>query len=80
MALTWTILTSRFPSLTRPRSGRDQTFILYSGNVKILKGKRKTNSVVFSQFFSPTFVLTPRVNATVFGPRQPLLALIINIL
>ena len=79
MALTWTILTSRFPSLTGPRSGRDQTFILYSGNVKILKGKRKTNSVVFLNF-SPTFALMPRVNATVFGPRQPLLALMINIL
>ena len=79
MALTWTILTSRFPSLTGPRSGRDQTFILYSGNVKILKRKRKTNSVVFLNF-SPTFALMQRVNATFFGPRQPLLALIINIL
>ena len=47
MALTWKILTSRFPSLTGPRSGRDQTFILYSGNGKIVKDKRKTISVVF---------------------------------
>lgn len=79
MALTWKILTSRFPSLTGPRSGRDQTFILYSGNVKILKEKGKPTALFFS-IFSPTFALMPRVNATVFGPRQPLLALIINIL
>ena len=79
MALTWTILTSRFPSLTGPRSGRDQTFILYSGNVKILKEKGKPTALFFS-IFSPTFALMPRVNANVFGPRQPLWALIINIL
>ena len=51
MALTWTILTSRFPSLTGPLSGRDQTFILYSGNGKIVEDKRKTISVVFLHFF-----------------------------
>ena len=51
MALTWKMLTSRFPSLTGPRSGRDQTFILYSGNGKIVEDKRKTISVVFLHFF-----------------------------
>ena len=46
---------------------------------KFLK-KKENQQRCFFQFFSPTFVLMPRVNATVFGPRQPLWALIINIL
>ena len=46
---------------------------------KLLKEKGKPSALFFS-IFSPTFALMPRVNATVFGPRQPLLALIINIL
>ena len=46
---------------------------------KFLK-KKENQQRWFFQFFSPTFALMPRVNATVFGPRQPLLALVINIL
>ena len=46
---------------------------------KLLKIKGKPSALFFS-IFSPTFALMPRVNATVFGPRQPLLALMINIL
>ena len=46
---------------------------------KLLKIKGKPSALFFF-IFSPTFALMPRVNATVFGPRQPLLALMINIL
>lgn len=71
MALTWKILTSRFPSLTGPRSGRDQTFILYSGNVKILKGKRKTNSVVFLNFFPQPLLLCQELTLLFSGLANP---------
>ena len=51
LALTWTALTSRFPRLTGLRSRKDQSFVLYSGNVKLLKEKVKSISC-FSLFFS----------------------------
>lgn len=71
MALTWTILTSRFPSLTGPRSGRDQTFILYSGNVKILKEKGKPTALFFFNFFPQPLLLCQELTLLFSGLANP---------